>query len=338
MGESDKNEIYLSSSPHYATPITTRHLMFSVVAALLPLALYGVWLFGFPALVTIIASVVSCVVFESLFRLVTKQDIRIKDFSAVITGLLLAMVLPPTTPVWMTVLGALFAIVVAKEFFGGLGANVFNPALAGRAFLVVSFATPLTTWTAPRMAAVVDAVSTATPLSFIKPADGFIMSASDIAQSTGFASSFDLYKNLFLGLRAGCIGESAIFLIILAGIVLVLTKVIDWRAPLAMIVTTIAITWISGIDPLLTLLSGGLMFGAVFMVTDYATSPLTPYGRLLFGFGCGLITALIRVFGGYPEGVMFSILIMNSLVPFLNKIITRKYGWVSPAKKKKAEK
>lgn len=336
MGESDKNEIYLSSSPHYATRITTRHLMFSVVLALLPLALYGVWLFGFPALVTILASVVSCVVFESLFRLVTKQDIRAKDFSAAITGLLLAMILPPSTPVWMTILGSLFAVVVAKEFFGGLGANVFNPALTGRAFLVVSFTTPLTTWTAPRMATLVDAVSTATPLSFIKPAEGIVMSASEMAQNTGFASSFDLYKTLFLGQRAGCIGESAIFLILLAGIVLTITKVIDWRAPLAMLVTTVGITWIAGIDPLLTLLSGGLMFGAVFMVTDYTTSPVTPLGRLLFGFGCGLITALIRVFGGFPEGVMFSILIMNALVPFLNKIITRKYGWVSPGKQKRA--
>ncbi len=335
MGESDKNEIYLSSSPHYASPISTRHVMFAVVAALLPLALYGVWLFGLPALVTILASVVSCVAFEALFRKLTKQDIRVGDFSAVITGLLLALILPPATPVWMTVLGAFFAIVVAKEFFGGLGANVFNPALTGRAFLLVSFATPLTTWSAPFVA---DAISTATPLSVIKPVDGVVLSAGQIAQRTGFFSEGDLYLNLFFGQRAGCIGESGIFLILIAAVVLIAAKVIDWRAPVAMVATAVAVTWIAGIDPLLTVLTGGLLFGAVFMATDYATSPVTPLGRLVFGFGCGLITALIRVFGGYPEGVMFSILIMNALTPFLNRIIPRKYGWVKPAKKEKAVK
>lgn len=335
MGESDKNEIYLSSSPHYVTQITTSHVMFAVVAALLPLALYGVWLFGMPALVTIVVSVASTVCFEAIFRKISKQDIRAGDYSAVITGLLLAMVLPPSTPVWMTVLGAFFAIIVAKEFFGGLGANVFNPALCGRAFLLVSFATPLTNWTAPFLA---DAVSTATPLSLIKPIDGIVLSAADIASQTGFASSKDLYINLLLGKHAGCIGESAIFIILITAVLLVATRVIDWRAPVTMIATTVAVTWFAGIDPLLTLLSGGLVFGAVFMATDYATSPLTPPGRLVFGFGCGLITALIRVFGGYPEGVMFSILIMNALTPFLNKLIPIKYGWVRPLKKKKAAK
>lgn len=338
MAESETNDIYLSSSPHYALPITTRHVMFSVVAALLPVAAYGVYLFGISALITILVSVGSTVIFEALFRLAIKQDVRIRDFSAVITGLLLAMVLPPSTPFWMTILGAFFAIVVAKEFFGGLGANVFNPALSGRAFLLVSFTTPLTTWMAPRMAVITDAVSTATPLSFLKPAEGAILTAGEIAAKTGFSSSADLYWNLFLGNRAGSIGESGIFLILLAFIILVLVKVIDWRAPLSMMVTAVVASALMGVDPLLALLSGGLVFGAVFMATDYATSPVTPKGRLLFGAGCGLITALIRVFGGYPEGVMFSILIMNALVPFLNKIITRKYGWVAPAKKVKAAK
>jgi electron transport complex protein RnfD len=309
--------------------------MFVVVLTLLPLAAYGVWLFGVPALVTIVASVASTVIFESLFRLVIKQDVRAGDFSAVITGLLLALVLPPTTPVWMTVLGALFAVVVAKEFFGGLGANVFNPALSGRAFLLISFATPLTTWIAPHS---VDGMSTATPLSFIKPTEGAVMTASAIAEKLGLSSDLALYWKLFIGERAGCIGEGAIFYILIVGVILAVTKIIDWRAPVAMVVTAVAVTSLAGIDPLLTLLSGGLLFGAVFMATDYATTPVTPSGRLIFGAGCGLIASLIRLFGGYPEGVMFSILIMNALVPFLNKIITRKYGWVSPAKKGKATK
>jgi electron transport complex protein RnfD len=332
MSDKEKNEIYLSPAPHYAVPVATRQIMFVMVACLLPLAAYGVWLFGLPALVTILVSVASTVVFETLFRLAIRQDIRAGDFSAVVTGLLLALTLPPTTPIWMTVLGALFAVVVAKEFFGGLGANVFNPALSGRAFLLISFSTPMTTWIAPRFAGAVDAVSTATPLSFLKSAEGAVMSAGDLATSAGFASKADLYWNLFLGRRAGCIGESAIFLILIIGLLLILTRVIDWRAPVAMIVTAVAVTWIAGVDPVLTLLSGGLLFGAFFMATDYATTPVTPVGRLIFGAGCGLIVGLIRVFGGYPEGVMFSILIMNAVVPFLNKILSRQYGHGPKAK------
>jgi electron transport complex protein RnfD len=332
MGNPDKNDIYVAPAPHFASPISTRHLMFAMVGTLLPIAAYGVWLFGLPALVTIVAAVASTVGFEALFRLVTKKDVRAGDLSAVISGLLLAMVLPPTTPVWMTILGGLFAIVVAKEFFGGLGANVFNPALSGRAFLLVSFATPMTTWVAPTMGGLLDAVSGPTFLASLKPAEGGISMPSQIASLHGFASTGDLYLGAFFGARAGCIGESAIFLIILAFIVLVATKVIDWRAPVAMVVTAVAVTWAFGVDPVLSLLSGGLLFGAVFMTTDYSTSPVTPAGRLLFGAGCGLITALIRVFGGYPEGVMFSILIMNSVVPFLNKILPRKYGWIRSAK------
>lgn len=330
MAESDINEIYLSSSPHYSIPLTTRHVMFAVVAALLPIAAFGVWLYGVPALVTIVVSVACTVGFEAGFRALTKQDIRVGDYSAVITGLLLALVLPPSTPIWMTVLGAFFAIVVAKEFFGGLGANVFNPALSGRAFLLVSFATSLTKWTAPFSK--VDAVSTATVLSFVKPGENPILDAGAIASKLGLTSAPDVYLKLFLGQRAGSIGESPIFLILLAFVGLVLVKVIDWRTPVTMMVTTVAVSWIAGIDPLITLLSGSLVFGSVFMATDYATTPVTPTGRIIFGLGAGLITGLIRVAGGYPEGVMFSILIMNAIVPFLNRMIVKKYGWVAPPK------
>ncbi len=335
MAESDKNEIYLSSSPHYRATASTRQVMLAVVVSLIPIAVYGVWLFGLSALITLVVAVVSCVAFEAVFRLATKQDLRIGDFSAVITGLLLAMVMPPAAPVWMTVLGSLFAIVVAKEFFGGLGANVFNPALSGRAFLVVSFTTPMTTWLVPRTSSPLDTFTSATPLAYLKPVDGMVNSATALADQFGEFSALDVYWKMFTGQRAGCIGESAIPFILLAFVLLTIIRVIDWRAPLAMIGTTLAVTALAGIDPVMTVLSGGLLFGAVFMTTDYATSPVTPGGRLLFGAGCGLITALIRVFGGFPEGVMFSILIMNALVPFLNRIIPRKYGWVPPAKKGK---
>ncbi len=337
MGESDKNEIYLSSSPHFVSPFTSKQIMFTVVFTLIPIAAWGVYLYGLPALITLLASVLTCLAAESLFRLVTGQDVRAGDGSAIITGLLLAMVLPPTIPVWMTVLGAAFAVVVGKEFFGGLGANVFNPALIGRAFMILSFTQAMTTWVAPRTGFIADAVSAATPLSFMKSGEGGLRTAAALAERTGFSSEAALYWDLFVGTRAGCIGESAIFLIFAAFIFLTLVRIIDWRAPLTMMATTVALTWIAGFDPLLTLLGGGLVFGAVFMTTDYATSPVTPTGRVLFGFGCGLITALIRLFGGFPEGVMFSILIMNALVPFLNKLITRKYGALR-AKKERAAK
>lgn len=305
---SDMNEIYLSSSPHFSGSLTTRGIMLRVIIALLPLSVCGVVLFGVPALVTILVSVVSCVVFELLFQKLTRQPVRIADLSAVVTGLMLALVLPPSIPVWMTVLGALFSIVVAKGFFGGIGANVFNPALTGRAFLFTSFPTALSAWVLP-----FDGVSSATVLSELK--------------SGLFFADNNTYLQMFLGNRAGCIGETSILLILAGFVFLLVTKVIDWRAPVAMVAVTALCTVLAGGYPLIAVLSGGLMFGAVFMTTDYATAPVTKAGRLIFGAGCGLITFLIRQFGGYPEGVMFSILIMNVLTPFLNKIIPVKYGY-----------
>ncbi len=326
MAKSDLNEIWLSSSPHVSMPITTRRIMLLVIICLLPLCVSGIIFFGVPALITILVSVVCCIGFEACFRLITKQQPRITDFSAAVTGVLLALTLPPATPVWMTVLGSLFAVVAAKEFFGGLGANVFNPALAGRAFLMISFPAALSSWTAP-----FDGVSGATPLSILEGEGGM----QGLVSALGNGSAGELYLKLFLGSRGGTIGETCVMLILLAFIVLSVTRIIDWRAPAAMVITAAAVCWIAGIDPRITVLTGGLLFGAVFMTTDYATSPVTKTGRLLFGFGCGLITAIIRLFGGFPEGVMFSILIMNSLVPFLNKIIVRKYGFV-PVKKERA--
>jgi len=323
---SDKNEIYLSSSPHFADKSSTTGIMLTVCIALLPLCTYGVCLFGIPALITILTSVICCVGFEALFQYVTKQTMRIADLSAVVSGILLALVLPPATPIWMIVLGSFFAVVVAKGFFGGIGANVFNPALTGRAFLFVSFPTALSTWMNPLNGGVavaapgqeVDLLSSATALSVMK--------------GNTVTPDADTLLGFFLGNRAGCIGETSILLILLGFVFLLVTKIIDWRAPVAMVATVAIATWFSGQDVLLSLLSGGLIFGAVFMTTDYATSPVTKKGRLLFGVGCGLITFLIRRFGGYPEGVMFSILIMNALVPFLNKLVAKKYGYVKPQK------
>jgi electron transport complex protein RnfD len=287
--------------------------MLLVIISLLPVTVYGVYLFGVPALVTVIVSVASCVVFEALFRKVTGQEIRAKDCSAIVSGLLLALVLPPTIAPWKVILGGFFAMVVAKEFFGGLGANVFNPALSGRAFMFVSFPASMAAWVSPH-----DATSAATILP-----DVF----------SGASYTADEYISYFVGNRPGCIGETSILLILAAFVFLLIMKVIDWRAPVAMLVVTTVLSGVAGGNSALTLMSGGLLFGAVFMTTDYATTPVTKTGRLIFGAGCGLITFLIRRFGGYPEGVMFSILIMNIVVPFLNNIVPRKYGYVKPQKR-----
>ncbi len=303
----DENKVYLSPGPHVASKRSTQSTMLFVIIALLPLCICGVVVFGIPALVTLIVSVASAVIFEMLFQKLTKQTVRIRDLSAVVTGTMLALVLPPSTPVWMTVLGAFFAIVVAKGFFGGIGANVFNPALTGRAFLFISFPVALSTWTLP-----FDTETGATILSSMK---GGV-----------FIADSETCLNFFLGTRAGSIGETSALLILIAFIFLLVTRIIDWRAPVSMVVVTVGCSALAGTPPWLALMSGGLLFGAVFMSTDYATAPVTRTGRLIFGAGAGLITFLIRQFGGYPEGVMFSILIMNALTPFLNKIIPAKYG------------
>lgn len=301
--------IQLSSSPHISSGLKTRHVMWIVVFALLPETVWGVLLFGMPALLTICASVATAVASEWLFNKITKKRQSAGDGSAVITGLLLALVLPPTLPLWQTILGAAFAIIVAKQLFGGLGSNVWNPALTGRAFLVASFPSAMgASWISP----LPDATSSATILSALK--QGNTVSSAD-------------YWELFIGRQAGCIGESSILLILISALFLIATKLVDWRTPVFMVGTFALLMFISGGDVLAHLLSGGLVFGAVFMATDYVTTPVTSYGRIVFGAGCGLLTFLIRKFGGYPEGVMFSILIMNSITPFLNKLTPRKYGY-----------
>ncbi len=324
----------LASSPHFSSPVTSRRLMANVLIALAPVTLFGIYLYGFPALLNIVVSVAAALASDAGFRVLTGQKPRVNDLSAAVTGLLLALVLPPSTPLWMTALGAMFAIIVAKEFFGGLGANVFNPALIGRAFLIMSFPAAITTWHKPVgfSAPLTDAVTSATPLNIIKLGG----TMTDVGQSfvaAGAAASSDyqsVLQTLFIGTRAGCIGESSILLILLGALFLLVTKTIDWRAPLSMIVTAFIASWVLGMDPVFGILAGGLMFGAVFMATDYVTAPLTAKGKLIFGFGAGLITVLIRKWGGYPEGTSYGILIMNAATPFLNRLIQKKYGYVAP--------
>ena len=308
------NKIYISSSPHFRFNNSTRNIMLGVLISLLPECVMGIILFGIPALVRIFVSVISCVLFEYIFQKITKQKVVIGNLSACVSGVLLALVCPSTIPVWMIVIGSAVAMIVAKGLFGGIGANVFNPALTGRAFMFLSFPAAMgASWMAPKTISVVDAISSATTLSAMK-AGTFVVESNT-------------YWNYFIGNRAGCIGETSIFLILISFIFLLVTKIIDWRAPVAMIGTTLICSAIAGEDILMTLMTGGLMFGATFMVTDYATTPVTKPGRLVFGFGCGLITFLIRKFGGYPEGVMFSILIMNTIAPFLINLTVRMYGY-----------
>jgi electron transport complex protein RnfD len=339
--ENQTKLLYIQSSPHIVNPDNTSKIMCRVVISLLPATVWGVVMFGIAALLNIVVSVAAAVIGEALFRRATKQAIRIKDYSAVVTGLLLALVIPPGTPLWMTALGSLFAIVVAKEFFGGLGANVFNPALAGRAFLLMSFPAEMTTWLKPAVKAFFpDGTTGATPLGVLK--EGIVATADGIAHASGSlgaveyslgASSYgQMFFDLFIGNRGGCIGETSILLILAGGIFLLATKTIDWRAPAAMLAVAVIVSPLLGLNPIFTLLSGGLVFGAVFMATDYTSTPVTEGGKLIFGAGAGLIVVLIRKFGNYPEGVMFSILIMNAVTPFLNKILHKKYGFV-PAKK-----
>ncbi len=307
-------KIFVSSSPHFNFKCSTQMIMGTVLVALLPEIIMGIVLFGLAALIRILVSVASCVLFEFLFQKVTKQKIVIANLSACVTGVMMALVCPPTAPVWIFVVGAAVAMIVAKGLFGGIGSNVFNPALTGRAFMFLSFPAAMgASWMAPKALGGMDAISSATTLSAIK-AGTFVIEDGTLLQ-------------YFIGNRAGCIGETSVLLILISFVFLALARIIDWRAPVAMVGTVAICSLIAGENVAMSLMTGGLMFGATFMVTDYATAPVTKKGRLVFGFGCGLITFLIRRFGGYPEGVMFSILIMNSVAPFLNNLTARKYGY-----------
>jgi len=323
----------LSSSPHVYTGVTPRKLMLSVIIALSPVSVYGVVLYGVHALLVIVVSIATAVLSEAAFRAVTKQDVRIGDLSAVVTGLLVALISPPSVPLWMVALGSFAAIVLAKEFFGGLGANPFNPALIGRAILLMSFPAAMTTWHVP-FKGLLDATTGVTPLNVVKMGGTIADVGAGFVQNS--LSSVPDYSStlwtLFVGNRAGCIGESSILLILVGFIFLLALRVVSFITPLAMVGTAFLASWLLGMDPVFGILSGGLLFGAVFMATDYSSSPVTPLGKAIFGAGAGLITVIIRRFGGYPEGVTYAILIMNAVAPFMDKLRVKKYGFVPPAK------
>jgi electron transport complex protein RnfD len=334
--KSTAKSLLLQSSPHITSSLTTTGLMRNMLIALAPVSIFGVIMFGLPALLNIVVAIVSAIAGESLFRLIIKQPIRAKDLSAGVSGLLLALVIPPTTPLWMTALGAVFTVIVAKEFFGGLGANVFNPALVGRVFLVMSFPAALTTWQTPVLpvgsAFTTDVITSATPLGITKTGEG-ITDVGKAFVETGLASSDSVQatmQTLFFGFHGGSTGEISIFLILASCLFLLVTKTIEWHTPVLMIAAGFLSALALWQDPLFALysvLAGGLVFGAVFMATDYVTSPVTLKGKIIFAIGAGIISMLIRKWGSYPEGVCFAILIMNSVTPFLDRLIGKKYGF-----------
>lgn len=293
----------ISSSPHITSSENTSGIMLDVIFALLPATVCGIYFFGFHALLIIAVSVASAVVSEYIWCRAIKKEPSLRDLSAIVTGLLLALNLPPTLPLWMAAVGSAVAIIVVKQMFGGIGHNFANPAITARIALMVSFPTAMTTFVDPFAAA--DTVSTATPLS------GSQEVATDI---TG----------LFFGNYPGCIGETSAILLLAGGAYLVLRRVITPHIPLAFMASAAVLALILGDDPIRTLLSGGLMIGAIFMATDYVTSPPNRLGKIIFGIGCGLITVIIRHFGNLPEGVSFSILLMNILTPHITRLTTPK--------------
>ena len=314
----------VSPSPHIRDSMSVRKIMWNVVLALVPAFGVSVWYFGLSALLLVLLSVGSCVVFEFLIQKVFLKEPQTTwtDGSAVITGMLLAFNVPSNLPVWMMVLGALFAIGIAKMSYGGLGKNPFNPALAGRVFLLISFPVEMTSWPVPMQDRLVltDAVTGPTPLGFVR--EGMVN-----GQTLGeLMEKVPSHLDLFIGNMGGSLGEVSALAILIGGAYLLIRRIISWHIPVSFLLTVFAFTALLHghnnmiyADPVFHLLTGGLMLGAFFMATDMVTSPMTPVGMLLFGLGCGILTVVIRVWGIYPEGVSFAILIMNALTPLINK-------------------
>ena len=296
----------MSSSPHVRSKESTRRIMIDVIIALLPATACGVYFFGLNALWIVLVCVVSAVGTEALLQKLMRRKVTAFDGSAALTGLLLALNLPPMAPgmLWLPFVGAAFAIAIVKQAFGGLGSNFLNPALAARAFMMASWPAAMTAWTMP-----VDAVSAATPLAALKYG----------------GNALSPYLDLAVGNVGGTIGETSAIALVLGGMYLLIRRVIDWRIPVVFIGTVALFTFIAGPEGLFTgdalyhILAGGLMLGAIYMATDYSSSPMSNKGKLVFAFGCGVLTSVIRLWGGYPEGVSYSILLMNLAVPLLDR-------------------
>ena len=299
------NRLSVSSSPHIRSSATTNRIMLDVIIALAPAAIAGCVIFGWRALAVIATCVASAVLSEFLFNVIVKKQQTVSDLSAAVTGLLLGLNLHANAPIWQCVIGSVFAIIIVKCLFGGLGCNFANPAITARIFLLIAFTGTLSGGAIPKLSTSPELVSGATPLNVLKNG-GELPDVLD----------------MLLGLRGGAIGETCVFALLIGFIYLVIRKVICFETPLIFIGTVFVLTLIvenSFQSALYQIISGGLMLGAIFMATDYVTTPITRSGRMIFAFGCGLITFLIRFFGTYPEGVYFAILFMNILSPYIEK-------------------
>ncbi|MDR0437441.1 MAG: RnfABCDGE type electron transport complex subunit D [Bacteroidales bacterium] len=320
------NKLIISGAPHVHSPENVNKIMWGVVIALIPTLLTSIYFFRFEALLTVSVAVASCLFFEwAIQKYLPKQTPTTSDGSAVITGLLLAFNLPSNLPIWMTILGSLVAIGIAKMAFGGLGKNPFNPALVARAFLLISFPVAMTSWPTIRPLfgdGIVDAMTGPTPFGFLKEGIAQGIPLSELMQHAHVPS----YASLLFGANGGSLGEVSALAIILGGLYMLWKRIITWHIPVAFIGSAFVFAAILSainpevfINPWVHILSGGLMLGAVFMATDLVTSPMSPKGQLVFGLGCGVLTIVIRVWGAYPEGVSFAILIMNAFVPLIDR-------------------
>lgn len=323
------NEKYnVSSSPHIRDKVTSSNIMLYVVIALLPATFFGIWNFRHEnAWILVVVTTAAAVLSEYLYEKLMHKPITINDFSAVVTGLLLALNLPPTLPWWMGVLGAVFAIIVVKQLFGGLGQNFMNPALAARCFLLIAYTGPMTNFVTSN--GFLDAYSGATPLALLKPG----------AESTGVVS----LAKMFIGTTGGVIGETSAICLLLGGIYLLARKVINWRIPVIYVGVFAALIFLFApghhfdvIYMLEEVCGGGLLLGAIFMATDYVTSPITPNGKIVFGCCLGLLTFIFRIYGGSAEGVSYAIIFCNLLVPLIERVtVPKSFGKKKPEKKAK---
>jgi Na+-translocating ferredoxin:NAD+ oxidoreductase subunit D len=312
----ENSRFLVSSSPHIRSGESTKRIMMDVAIALLPALFAGIWFFGLRALLLTIVAVVFAVASEIAMQKIMKRPVTAGDFSAVVTGLLIAFNVPPTLPLWMVAIGSIFAIVIVKQCFGGVGHNFVNPALAARAVLLASWPVDMTSWVQPG----VDVVTTATPLAIIKGTE---------AVNQALPSLMDL----FIGNVGGCIGETSALALLIGGLYLLYRRVINFRIPVVYISTVGVLAFVFGGFNLsyvpFHILAGGLLLGAIFMATDYSSSPMTAKGQVIFAIGCGLLTAVIRFYGGYPEGVSYSILLMNIATPLIDRFtLPRKFGGV----------
>ncbi len=303
MGKMKHGNLIVSSAPHVVAPVNTSNIMLDVCIALIPALIMEVVVFGFRALALTAVCVAACVLFESVTRKLLGRPDTISDLSAVVTGILLSYNLPAGLPFWMAIIGCFVAVVIVKQLFGGLGQNFVNPAIVGRIVLFISFATPMTTWVLPKAQQTADAITGATPLGL-------------------FAKGMDVPSNMdmFLGFIGGCTGEVSALALLIGGIYLVIKKVIEPTIPVCFIGTVFLFALATGLDPVFHIFAGGVMLGAIFMATDYVTSPITTKGKVIFGIGCGLLTMVIRLYASYPEGVSFAILLMNILTPHIDNL------------------